>query len=86
MEQCILATPLPLDRRFILAAEEEEFSCVDFPLFTSKHMKVVNTPANVMMQNYEICWKGRKTKVFTLMDEHLEVHGFLYSVHFFNDV
>lgn len=24
-----------------------------FPLFTSKHMKVVNTPADVMMQNYE---------------------------------
>lgn len=32
-----------------------------FPLFTSRHMKVVNTPADVMMQNYENCWKvGRQ--------------------------
>lgn len=47
-------------------------------------MKVVNTPADAeMMQNYENGRKkGRKTKVFTLMNEHLEVHGFLYSVRF----
>ena len=78
-----MATPLPLDRCFILAAEEEKkFSRVVFPLFTSRHMEVVNTATGVMMQNYENCWKGRKTTVFTLMNEHLEVHGFLYSVRF----
>lgn len=27
-------------------------------------------------------WEGRKTEVFTLMGEHSQVHGFLYSVRF----
>lgn len=49
-------------------------------------MKTVNTPADVMMmmmmmQNYELL--KRSEDVFTQMDEHLEVHGFLYSVRFF---
>lgn len=50
-----------------------------FPLFTSKHVKVVNTTADVMKQTVEKV--GRR--IFTLMNEHLEVHGFLYSVRFY---
>ena len=73
------------DVSFLLRRRKKKFSRVVFPLFTSRHMEVVNTATGVMMQNYENCWKGRKTTVFTLMDEHVEVHGFLYSVRF-NDV
>lgn len=52
-----------------------------FPLFTSKHMKVVKTPAYVMMQNYENWWKCRKTyRYLHWWMNTWEVHGFLYSV------
>lgn len=45
----------------LLLRRRKKFSRVVFPLFTSRHMKVVNTPADAeMMQNYE---NGRKKKV-----------------------
>lgn len=50
-----------------------------FPLFTSRHMKVVNTPADVIL--WELLKRSEdKGTVFTLTNENLEVHGFLYSV------
>lgn len=66
------ATPPPISCS-ILAAKEERFSCVDLPLVTSRHMKVVNSPAVVM----QTAGKNVGRRVFTPMNEHLEVHGFL---------
>lgn len=57
----------------ILAAEEEELSRVDFPCLPT-HENDYYAPQIMSTED-------RKTlTVFTLMDEHVEVHGFLYSV------
>lgn len=59
-------------RCFTVAAEEETIvSPVRWQRFIPR-----------LMPNCESCWKGRKTMVFTQMDEHWYVHGFLYSVRF----
>lgn len=74
------------NRRFILTGTEGTL-LVDILLryqWTHGEWFHTHTPANTMMQNYvmETWRKGRKTRGFTAMDEHFEVHGFLNTVRF----